>query len=315
MTYTIKPFRKEYIEEAAALFLSIYSREREISIHLPESRSREKLIRKSLTEKAGNPSAVILENGKLISFMLSSSYFNYKGQKTAVISEYAHGSRSNDKKELYRLMYKEVASQWIKNKVHLHIIGHMANDHQLKEILFQLGFGAILAERLRDLSPLGNTGNCKIVKITDPEELLGIQLEHNSFYPDSPTFISKSMDRDIIYKNLKELFDSGYQCFAYCEGFSVSGYMIVGESAIDEEGYLLRHSNSAALHSAFIQPHLRGQGIGAALLNKSIDWALKEGFERIMVEHETANYFGEAFWSRYFDPYLFISLRYIDSGI
>lgn len=44
-------------------------------------------------------------------------------------------------------------------------------------------------------------------------------------------------------------------------------------------------------------------------------WARDAGFDRMFVEHETANLEGGAFWRRHFSPYLVFSMRYVDRTI
>jgi GNAT superfamily N-acetyltransferase len=68
------------------------------------------------------------------------------------------------------------------------------------------------------------------------------------------------------------------------------------------EGLLIRHTNAAAVHTAFVRPQYRGRCIGAALLNAAIACAADAGFDRLFVEHESANILGARFWSRRFKP-------------
>jgi hypothetical protein len=37
--------------------------------------------------------------------------------------------------------------------------------------------------------------------------------------------------------------------------------------------------------------------------------------ERVFVEHETANFYGGNFWCTYFNPYVYASMRYIDTTL
>jgi GNAT superfamily N-acetyltransferase len=91
--------------------------------------------------------------------------------------------------------------------------------------------------------------------------------------------------------------------------------MIVGNSTIDGEGFLLQNTNTAQIKSAYARPDIRRKGIGKALLQRGIAWSQAHGYERIFVEHETANFSGSIFWQKYFNPYLYFSMRYIDNTI
>jgi hypothetical protein len=49
-----------------------------------------------------------------------------------------------------------------------------------------------------------------------------------------------------------------------------------------------------------------------ALLNACIRWAADRGFDRLLVEHESANLPGRAFWGRHFTPFVRYAMRYIE---
>ena len=56
-------------------------------------------------------------------------------------------------------------------------------------------------------------------------------------------------------------------------------------------------------------------GVGSYLLDRSISVAREGGWERLFVEHETANIPGSSFWGRHFRPFLHYSMRYVDSTL
>jgi GNAT superfamily N-acetyltransferase len=103
--------------------------------------------------------------------------------------------------------------------------------------------------------------------------------------------------------------------FVYDERDEPCGYIIVGESTIGGEGFLLEQTNTAQVKSAYVRPESRGQGVGSALLQRALEWSHQQGYERVFVEHETANFYGGRFWSRRFEPYLCYSMRYIDATL
>jgi GNAT superfamily N-acetyltransferase len=86
-------------------------------------------------------------------------------------------------------------------------------------------------------------------------------------------------------------------------------------TTIDGEGFLLQQTNTAQIKSAYARPAIRGKGIGTALLQRAIQWSHQQGYERVFVEHETANVYGGNFWCKYFIPYVYVSMRYIDTTL
>jgi GNAT superfamily N-acetyltransferase len=94
-----------------------------------------------------------------------------------------------------------------------------------------------------------------------------------------------------------------------------AAYFIVGPCRGQGEGLLLAETRTAQICSAYARPEVRGKGVGTALLDRCVRWARAHGFERLFVEHETANIPGTAFWRRHFSPYLYASMRYVDSTL
>ncbi|MDC7222642.1 MAG: GNAT family N-acetyltransferase [Spirochaetales bacterium] len=321
MGILIKKFSEDHLEKAVNLFLKSYAWEREVNPLLPTLPLAEpELIMeglKSLIKKG--PGVALFQDGRMIAYMQTGDTFNFKGQKAAFIPEYAHGAEIDLEISwecLYKQMYKDLSSRWIKEGIHLHLIGFLAHDQELKEILFQLGFGAVIAERIRDLREIMTIGgSVPTERIGDPESLVEIHGEHHAFYPEAPIFIKKSVERDKLLRELQGYNDEGDALFIYRDDHGIGAYMAVGESTRDGEGFLLQNSNTAQIKTAFVRPECRRRGVGTALLNRGIEWAREEGFDALFVEHETANPRASSFWGKYFDPYVYFAMRYIDDTL
>ncbi len=319
MTYHIKDFSAEDIPSAVELFLQNYMREKEINTLMPDKIIMDpQLIIHSLKSQARNPGVAVFSNGTLVAYMLTGATFTFKNQKAAIIPEYGHSAIDENRRELYRLMYMKLSSRWIEQNIHLHIIGHFAHDGGLNDTLFQLGFGAILSENLRDFSPVKSDQDIIIKYENDPVKLLELAQEHRQFYPKAPIFIKKNTEPEAIISDLKNNLENGDKFLIYYENDIPAGYFSVGTSnnnSIHSEGFLLQDTNTTQVKSAFIKPSFRGKGVGAALLNEVITWARNNGFDRLFVEYETANYYGGKFWAKHFSSYLYFSMRYIDNTI
>jgi GNAT superfamily N-acetyltransferase len=293
-----------------------YRQERDSSLLLPSRVIDEpQWIHNSLESLVSNPGVAVLYEGQLAAFILTGLQFPFKGQKAVQVPEYCHASILTDRDELYQIMYMHLADKWAGSHTHLHVIGHFAHDAVLQTVLYRLGFGAFLAEELRDLSVINGVREVNIVEESDVERLLDIQVEHNRYYRDASIFILKSTERNENLSTLESAARRGDTFFVYYEHNEPCAYFIVGESASGGEGFLLRDTNTAQIKSAYAREHVRRTGIGKALLQRTIDWSKDNGYERLFVEHETANYFGGNFWSSYFTPYLYYSMRYIDNAI
>lgn len=314
--YMVVPFTQEHLESAVKLFVEGYRQERNSSPLLPSKTIDEpEWIHGSLKLLVTNPGVAVLHEGQLVAFMLTGFQFPFKGQKAVLAPEYCHASTQSDRDELYQIMYMRLAGEWAESHINLHIIGHFAHDTILQAVLYRLGFGAILAERLRDLSEIHGVREVNIVEESDVERLLDIQVEHSNYYRDAPIFVMKTTARNETLTALESAARRGDTFLVYYKDNEPCAYLVVGESATGGEGFLLRGTNTAQVKSAYAREYVRRTGIGKALLQRAIDWSREHGYERLFIEHETANYFGGNFWSSYFTPYLHASMRYIDSTI
>ncbi len=318
MPYTLVPFTQEHLDPAVALLIEGYQQEREHSPLLPTRAIDDPMwIHDMLSVCLENPSVAVIQDDRLAAYMVTGAQFAWKGQRVALTPEYGHGAQMPDKETLYQRMYMHLAQLWVNDHIHLHVIGHFAHDNVLQETLYQLGFGAILAERLRDLSSINISTDIAVVEEPDVYKLAGLELEHNRYYPKAPIFITKNTERSAMLADLDSHAQAGDVFFVYYEDGAPRANMIVGRSSstLEGEGVLLRDTNTAQIKGAYAQPEIRGSGVGTALLNHAIQWAQAQGYARLFVEHETANFYGSHFWRKHFTPYLYFSMRYVDNTI
>jgi GNAT superfamily N-acetyltransferase len=316
--YQIVPFTTGHLRAAVELFVWNYRREQEGSPLLPsETIDNAERVCNAIQSLLSNPGVVVLQDDEVVAFMLSGYRFPFKGQEAMLVPEYCHASILPDRRELYQIMYMRLANAWVRDHIHLHVIGHFAHSTILRESLYQLGFGAIIAEALRDLSEVQGAHVTDIVEETDVGRLLNISVEDSLYYRDAPTFLVQQTEPDERRATLESSIRQGDAYFAFYENHEVAAYLCVGESASGalKEGFLLRGTRTAEIKNAFVKPHIRGKGVGRSLLQRAVDWSVEHGCERLFVEYETANYFGGNFWRRHFTPYLYFSMRYIDSTI
>jgi GNAT superfamily N-acetyltransferase len=314
--HTMVPMTKEHLEPATELFIGNYKHEQEESPLLPSRVITEpEWIYHALETRLVNPGVAVVEHNQLLAYMVTGSRFPWKGQQAVLVPEYCHGAVDDQKPELYQRMYMHLSQEWVNHHIHLQMIGHFAHDTILQETLYQLGFGAVLAERLRDCSAINQSQEMVIQEEKDISKLLNIQIEHNDYYSKAPIFILKPTSPHDVLDELEDHAGQGDVFFVYYEQDEPCAYMIVGNSTIDGEGFLLQNTNTAQIKSAYARPGIRSKGIGKALLQRAIEWSQAHGYERIFVEHETANFSGSIFWQKHFSPYIYFSMRYIDNTI
>jgi GNAT superfamily N-acetyltransferase len=116
-----------------------------------------------------------------------------------------------------------------------------------------------------------------------------------------PIFIQKPSDTQELRAELEAHAQQGDVFLVYYDQQEPCAYMIVGESTIGGEGFLLEQTNTAQIKCAYARPEARGKGIGAAVLQRAIAWSQQQGYECVFVEHETANIYG-GFFAHLFQP-------------
>jgi GNAT superfamily N-acetyltransferase len=316
MKYQLKPFKEIHLGRAVKLFVDYYGEARKENPLLPSTViDRPQWIHENLQCLLENTGTTIWNGSEMLGYMITGLCFKYKGQDTAWIPEHAHAALSDDKSLLYQLMYGCLAREWIGRKIHLHLICHLAHDVSLKDILFELGFGALVAEQIRDLSQIEDVPAGEVVNEKDVSKLIDIEAEHRLYYKESPIFVLKDNTPKSVKTSLERHIDESDEIFVYYDNEEPCAYMILGRINQSGEGFLLRKSNTAQIKSIYAKPKIRGHGIGKLLLNIAIRWAKENGYERLFAEHETANIFGGNFWKRYFTPMVYASMRYVDTEI
>ena len=300
MTTMIVPMEAAHVPQAAELFRAAYQRERRCSPLLPpEPLGGAEALREHLLGDVENSGVVAVEDGRLVGYLCVGGRFPFKGLSAALFREHCHAAAPGREPSLLPELYAALGEILIQQGVQLHIVAHLASDGELKETLFQLGFGAFVTERLRDLSPVPGAARAPLSPMEDPEELVALEMEHRRYYRQSPIFLSKNDSPEAALAGLREDRDSGRTVLVYREHGNPSAYVVVGPCAAEEEGHLLLGSNTAQVCSAYATPSVRGRGIGKALLQGCVDWARRGGYERLFVEHETANLAGRRKLGRY----------------
>jgi GNAT superfamily N-acetyltransferase len=252
-----------------------------------------------------------------VGYLCESRRFTWKGQSAVLCRAHAHATAGEPALparlalRAWQDMYAALAQTWSDQGIRLHIVEHLAGDAALARVLFHLGFGAILAENLRDLSAPGGV-DTTVEVVQEPRDLVEIAAEHAAYYRRSPIFLPRDASLTTAARELEAARAAGEVWLASREGGRVRGYITLGRCGGEGEGMLLDGTNTAQVKGAFIREEYRGMGVGRSLLAASVAWAKDQGYTRLFVEHETANIWGGAFWGKHFRPYLYVSMRYVD---
>ena len=78
---------------------------------------------------------------------------------------------------------------------------------------------------------------------------------------------------------------------------------------------IIHDEKTTSIVRAFTKESLRAKGIATALLNRSLDWARSEGYERCAVDFEPMNILAARFWMRHFQPVCYALVRHVDERV
>lgn len=311
--------------EGFALFRDAYLRARRTIPLLPElTEDHEARLRRRVERAFAHGGVAAWRGDVLRGFMVAGPPFAFRGSTAALVPEYGHAVAAGEEAALVGPLYAAVAERLADEGVPLHLIGHFAADAVTASSLFELGFGAVVRERLRDLSDVvvadatradHEAWLARVERIPHAapwDALAPLAAEHAAYYSESPLFMTKDASLEAASADLDAHRSAGDAAFLVRDGDAPLAYLIVGRCPGETEGRLLAETATAQVRSAFVVPAARRGGIGGALLQHAVAWARDAGFERLFVEHETANLLGAPFWGRHFASFLVFSMRYVD---
>jgi len=106
------------------------------------------LLEKFLSERIKNQSAVVAKLDNRVVGFLAYDEFPFNGENTVFCPAIGHSSIEEYKESVYLELYKSISQEWINKNIFNHMWTIFFNDINLKNILFDLGYGSYLIEHL-----------------------------------------------------------------------------------------------------------------------------------------------------------------------
>jgi len=256
------------------------------------------------------PSVAAYQDGHLVGFLMGFVIPSWRGKRSVYCPEWAHAAVGENRKEVYQLMYAELSKKWIADRCNTHLITHFTHDGEIIETFSWFGFGMTAVDAIRDLSPLKDVNSDVEIKKATMDDLGSVtSLSHqlHQYMAGAPIFLvlTDESENDNIENLLSDT--SKALWIAFKDSRAVS-YMTVGP-AKQEVAFVVQDERIASIHGAFTEEKFRGQGMGKALLNKSIEWASSMGYENCAVDFEPENIDGSRFWMKHFKPICYSQVR------
>jgi hypothetical protein len=155
MSIRLQPFATNHIEEAAALAALRYQTERSQNQLLPAQFEQAETVAHHLQGLVGRvPGVIAMRENRLVGFLTGFRANLFRGQRGVFVPDWAHAATGERVFDTYRAMYAEIAPRWLANGCFTHAIQFYPHEREAREAMFSTGFGMVVIDALRDLTPL-----------------------------------------------------------------------------------------------------------------------------------------------------------------
>ena len=277
---------------------------------------RDTVLSKLAELLAGAPGVVATRRGKLVGFLAALLLPNFRSRRGVYSPEWANAALLEDAGTIYPELYRAISADWVKNGYLTHALTIFANDRDGRNAWHWQGFGLIVADATRDLSPVqGVSGAADIRRVTanDLEEVKHLQLGLRRHLASAPIFLPmQTLWGSAEYAEI--VTDPKVVAWLACaDGRAVA--FLRAETGNEGAGELVRDDATVAITGAYTEPMQRSGGLARALLQTAVHWAAEQGAARVSVDFETQNIDGGRFWLRHFQPVAYSLLRQVDDRI
>jgi GNAT superfamily N-acetyltransferase len=314
MSLQISPFRDKHLEDAATLVSVRYRALRERVPLLPAKYGDVSTLHPMLREFAKQaPGVAAIRGGRLVGFILGMVLPLFRGKRSVLSPEWANGAEPSESRRLYEEMYRHISARWVANGCFTHLVVLLGVDRDDLEVWQWLGFGLAAVDAVRGLEPVPDPGidvEIRRGRVDDIEDVsdLGERLERH--LASAPAFLA--YDQRTGRQGYEDwLGNRGNALWLAHEGGHAMASMGVGPANPDA-CMIIRDDKTASIVSAYTRVNARGRGLATGLLNRSLEWARAEGYERCAVDFEPMNIVAARFWLRHFQPVCCAVMRSVD---
>ena len=219
-----------------------------------------------LAERA--PGVVALRDGRVAGFLLARMLPDLRGQKSTYSPEWANAAAADDTGRIYQDMYAVLSARWVADRFFAHFITLFALDDAGVDAWQWLGFGRVVVDALRDLSPVPAAPAGVTVRRATPADLaVALPLWRGlwAHLQAAPVFLVDALEADPEEFAAWLNDPANALWLAYVNGEAVASLGI--GPANRNACTVIRDPATASIVSAFTQPHARGGGAATAVLD------------------------------------------------
>jgi GNAT superfamily N-acetyltransferase len=317
MTLKIVKLQGEHLDDAAALVSARCAGLRAQAPSLPSRYEDTGVVFSLLRDLAGTvPGVAALRRSRLVGFLLGFVIPVFRGKRTVFSPEWANAAELADSRRIYEEMYALLSDRWIANGCFTHLVSSLAHDGAAMDGWSWLGFGLIAVDAVRALEPAqGPVADVEVrrARLAEIESALAMGEALERHMAAAPTFLAYTEKDDRAFHEGWLADQANALWLAYDGGRAVA---CLGQGPANSEACdIIQDEKTTSIVRAFTGESVRGQGIATALLNRSLEWARSQGYERCAVDFEPMNLLAARFWMRHFEPICYTLVRHVDERI
>src|SRR5262245_15487243 len=297
----VQPLSDEHVDAAAKLLAERHSRHRAREPLLPEIADFRAEV-SALRARDGASGAVALRDGRVVGYLLGTARDDIWGSNVWV----EPAGHAAAEAESVRDLYGALAEGWVEQGRTAHYVLVPADDDELVDAWFRVGFGAQHAHGIRELSAHTEVRVPDGYEIRAPSEdelddLIDLDLALPQHAQRAPVFSRRRVHtREDSRQEWLRTFAAGEEeiLIGSENGKAVACWAILPIERSGEHTGLTRADRAAFLGFASTLPGSRGLGIGVALTDASFAWAAEHGYLTMVTDWRETNLLASRFWPR-----------------
>ena len=217
---------------------------------------------------------------------------------------------------MFPALYAELSAEWMRRNCPSMAVSYLLPGGALQKTLFGLGFGQLLYDGMRSLSPIALLADGDIevreAEEGDLAELAALEHGLGRHMRSAPIFLHFDETRPEAMP--QEFLGEGVGAFiARQDGKAIAA--LRGRLNMGPGCDLFDVAGSLGIDFAFTDPAARKRGVATRLLNELLAWGAAQGMTRCVVDFESANLLAKRFWLRHFRPVCHAVMRRVDERV
>jgi GNAT superfamily N-acetyltransferase len=303
--YQINQMKKEDIPQAMTIWHSQFARYCSNGSFPNFWDGGKETIELYLKRQIEKGNAIIAKIDQTIVGYMAWMCVDFHNEKTAFCPTVGHAALEENEKSIYHALYTASSRRWVQDNRFSHLWMTFYNDNDLKDMLYDIGFGSYVIDACQKVSENMLRTNCPY-RVTgavpdDADALLELENELNNYLLDSPIFLKRE---ECSINNIVQIISQNQVFLAWDNDCLIGVMSLKVDQGYHFEKLTTNDSGYIGRPGAFIRAEYRGKGVGTRLLKEVFNYCTEAGKLFVHVTFETANPYASRFWPKYFKPTL-----------